>query len=190
MAAPSSADELRGTVRDPSGAPVVGADFDVFDPVTGVKLLASDHTDAAGRYSLQLDLGIYDVLCEPDTASGHAAKMVRGVAVSGTVTMDLTLCAVRGGARSRVRRAQPGPRHQWREPPWTSISTAARTACAPRCAGRCHGAAGGVLCVRRRGSYTITATPNPATGLAPARVFGWAVPSSEYLQLPLFAPAT
>src|SRR6185436_4466483 len=70
-AAPSSADELRGTVRDRSGAPVVGADFDVFDPVTGIKLLPSDHTDAAGRYSLQLDLGIYDVLCEPDTASGH-----------------------------------------------------------------------------------------------------------------------
>src|SRR6185436_10200845 len=41
-AAPSSADELRGTVRDRSGAPVVGADFDVFDPVTGVKLLPSD----------------------------------------------------------------------------------------------------------------------------------------------------
>jgi hypothetical protein len=188
VAAPSSADELRGTVRDPSGAPVVGADFDVFDPVTGVKLLASDHTDATGRYSLQLDLGVYDVLCEPDTASGHAAKMVRGVAVSGTVTLDLTLApsvAVRGRVFDS-RNPDPG-----------TNGVAAVDLDFDRSADGVRAAALGDATVSQGafsafvepGNYTITATPNPATGLAPARVFGWAVPSSEYLQLPVFPPA-
>jgi len=188
VAAPSSADELRGTVRDPSGAAVVGADFDVFDPVTGVKLLPSDHTDAAGRYSLLLDMGVYDVLCEPDTASGHAAKLVRGVAVSGTVTLDITLApsvAVRGRAFDS-RNPDPGSNGVIGVDLDFDRSVDGVRAAA---LGDATLALGTFSAFVEAGSYTITATPDPATGLAPARVFGWAVPTPEYLEIPLSPPA-
>jgi hypothetical protein len=179
------ADELRGTVRGPTGAAVADADFDVYDPETGEKLAESDNSDAAGRYRLTLEAGVYDVLCEPSLGSGLAAKMVHGVVVSGSTTLDLTLgpaAEVRGRAFDALNpdpgtggaihadldfdRTEDGVRA-----PAINDATAAD---------------GSFTCLVEAGSYTITVSPDEATGLAPARVFGWTVPTTATLMIPLW----
>lgn len=84
------AQELKGHVRDGAGQPIVNADFNVYD-AAGVKLPYSDNTDATGKYSLLLDPGRFDVLCQPPLTAGLAPRLVRGLAIFEDAELDWVL---------------------------------------------------------------------------------------------------
>ena len=178
------ADELKGTVRGPSGHAVENADFDVYDTRTGAKLLESDNTDHAGRYRLTLPPGRYDVLCEPEFESGLAPRMVRAVVVSGSTTLDLALAAA-VLVRGRVTDARdPDPLTNGVAGADLDFDRTDDGTRAPAL-GDATAADGSFECRVEAGSYTITVTPDPGTGLAPVRMFDRVVTFSEPLAFPL-----
>lgn len=180
--APALGDELRGTVRDSAGTAVVGADFDVFD-LEGNKLAATDNTDGSGAYRLTLDPGVYDVLVQPTIASGYAPRMVSAVVVSGRTTLDwvvsrsvrtLGICRNPAGlgvgdVRVEFDRVADGVR----QPSLGNISSPFGTFAAYVEAGR----------------YDVTAIPPEPTGLAPARIREWPLPTGDTLHFELVPAA-
>lgn len=177
-ATPIRADELKGTVTDAGGAPVVNADFDVFD-LDGNKLPASDNTDALGQYSLLLAPGRYDVLVQPAIGSGVAPKMIRGVSVAGTTTLDWTLPpAFRQLGRVRAASGRPilGTRIEFDVlPSGERIPSLGNTS----------SAFGTFAAYVAHGTYTVTATPPESTGLAPVRITPWTMPGADTLNFVL-----
>lgn len=173
-APPLRADELTGTVRDAGGAPVVNADFDVFD-LDGNKLPASDNTDAAGQYQLVLAPGRYDVLVQPAIGSGVAPKLIRAVSVAGTTTLDWTLTpAFRqlGRVRAASGRAILGARIEFDAlPSGERIPSLGNTS----------SAFGTFAAHVAHGTYTVTATPPESTALAPVRITPWTMPGADTL---------
>ncbi|QDV08195.1 hypothetical protein Poly30_37310 [Planctomycetes bacterium Poly30] len=75
---------LTVTALRPNGTPVVNADLDVLDSVTGVKLLTSnDNTNAAGVASFVVPTGTFDLeVCAP-TAMRLVPQLLPGVVVNG-----------------------------------------------------------------------------------------------------------
>ncbi|HKB16418.1 MAG TPA: hypothetical protein VKF62_10145 [Planctomycetota bacterium] len=67
LARVASADILSGEVhRQVGGQAVPGVDIDVFDQVTGVKLVTpNDNTDAQGEFSVVVPPGLYRVAFDP-----------------------------------------------------------------------------------------------------------------------------
>jgi hypothetical protein len=57
---------VTGIVLDPSGLPLGGMDFDVYDPATGAKLFTPhDSTQSTGFFNLSLPFGTWDVVADP-----------------------------------------------------------------------------------------------------------------------------
>jgi hypothetical protein len=183
LAAPASADVVRGIVRDSQGQPIFNADFNVYDPVTGDKLLPSDKTDAIGAYRLVLDPGVYDLLCQvKDVNRGIAPVMKHNVVVSGTLDLDYVL----------PPSVQVFGRVNWKADPDALDSVAVypcnldfdRTDTGERqpSLGNLTSPFGTFVDYIEAGDYTITANPAD-TSMAPARVFNWAVPATEILDI-------
>ncbi|MFM8558889.1 MAG: carboxypeptidase-like regulatory domain-containing protein, partial [bacterium] len=91
---PARADEIKGTVLDLNGDPVVDASMDAYDVITGQKVF-SDNTDALGRYSLLVPGGgdLYDVRCMPSQSvlPRLSPQMKRGIRVAVLATVDFSL---------------------------------------------------------------------------------------------------
>src|SRR5262245_14990060 len=177
------ADLVRGVVRDQDGQPVFGADFNVYDPVTTDKLLASDKTDVNGAYRLVLDPGVYDLLCQvKDVNVGLAPVMKRNVQVSGTVTLDYVLPpSVRVFGRVNFKTS---PASVDSVPVYPCNLDFDRTDDGARqpSLGNLTSPFGTFVDYIEAGSYTVTANPED-TLMAPTRVYGWAVPTTEVLEL-------
>lgn len=83
---------LSGTVTGPGAIPVLNADIDVIDVVTGDKIdTPGDNTDLAGFYSVTIPPGEYDVDVDPLTGSGLAPAVSRNVIVTTDMTLDFSL---------------------------------------------------------------------------------------------------
>lgn len=98
---------LEGSVVKSGGLPVVGADLDVLDSVTGDKLFTpKDNTDSGGDFSVVVPAGTYDVEICPNPANVLVATellalsivgdtnvgtitLLGGVVLSGTITSSL-----------------------------------------------------------------------------------------------------
>jgi len=183
LAGPARADLVVGFVRDTQGQPVFNADFNVYDGETGIKLVASDKSDANGHYRLVLDPGVYELLCQvKDVNRGFASVAKHNVVVSGTLTLDYVL----------PPSVQVFGRVNWKTHPEDLDSVAVypcnldfdRTDDGQRqpSLGNLTSPFGTFVDYIEAGSYTVTA--NPADSLmAPARVYNWTVPASEILDL-------
>ena len=175
----AAADLVTGRVRDEQGGAVFNADFNVYDPVTFEKLPPSDKTDATGKYRLLVNPGRYDILCRPVIGSGLAPRVVRSVLVSGTLALDYTLppaAVVRGRVTDpdgngvypsdiNFDRFDDGERQPALGDKTSPFGT--------------------FVAYVEGGSYSVTATPDTATGLAPGRIQRWDVPTTDILSIPL-----
>ncbi|MEQ1833350.1 MAG: carboxypeptidase-like regulatory domain-containing protein, partial [Candidatus Eisenbacteria bacterium] len=182
------ADEVAGTVRDESGNPIEGADFNVYDAETGVKLAPSDNTDAAGKYRLIVDPGKrYDFLCQPGINSGFAPRIVRAVLVTGPVTLDYVL-PPSAQARGRVtdtRNPDTGTNGVFPcDLDFDRVDDGSRQPAL----GDLTSPFGTFVSYLEGGAYNVTATPAD-TALAPGRVFGWTLPTTDILPMPLLPAA-
>jgi hypothetical protein len=84
--APARADILEGNVFGPTGQPLVGVDIDVFDQVTGQKLVTpNDDTGVGGSFSVVVPPGLYRVGFDPFGLPGPtlAPKQIFDVLVEG-----------------------------------------------------------------------------------------------------------
>lgn len=83
---------LTGLVRNNLSVGVVGADIDVRDPVTGVKLLTpGDNTGVGGAYSISFPAGTYDLDYQPPVASGLAPVRLAGVVLNVDTAINVTV---------------------------------------------------------------------------------------------------
>ncbi len=83
---------LTGLVRNSLSVGVVGADIDVRDPVTGVKLLTpGDNTGVGGAYSISFPAGTYDLDYQPPVASGLAPVRLAGVVLNIDTAINVTV---------------------------------------------------------------------------------------------------
>ncbi|NNE43889.1 MAG: T9SS type A sorting domain-containing protein [Gemmatimonadetes bacterium] len=86
---------IQGTVTDPAGNPVAGADLDLFDAQNGTKLDLGgqdDNTDASGFYSLTVSPDIYHVRAEPPLNRDDLAPVQhRDLTAATDLTVDFTL---------------------------------------------------------------------------------------------------
>ncbi|HYC78800.1 MAG TPA: carboxypeptidase-like regulatory domain-containing protein, partial [Planctomycetota bacterium] len=75
---------LTGTVLSPGGAPLSGADTDVYVAATGQKLLTpNDNTNASGVYSVVVPAGVYNVAADAPAGQLFATATVTNVTVAG-----------------------------------------------------------------------------------------------------------
>src|SRR5438876_11975721 len=90
LATAARADTLEGVVRDSSGAPVGGADFDVF-LLDGTKTPLDAKSHLGGHYRILFDRGgRYDIGCKPAIGSGLASVAKHGVLIQGVTVLDWT----------------------------------------------------------------------------------------------------
>lgn len=84
---------LSGFVRDSNGAPVVGADLDFIDVVTGVKLITpSDNTDINGFYSVTLlNSTFYNVTFAPPPGSNLMGRRFDNFDLTISRSLDIVL---------------------------------------------------------------------------------------------------
>ncbi|MGH7150880.1 MAG: carboxypeptidase-like regulatory domain-containing protein [Planctomycetota bacterium] len=91
----SAGDILMGQVRNLAQTGIPDVDIDVFDQVTGVKLVTpQDVTDAQGEFEVVVPPGLYRVTFDPANAPGPtlAPKQVFDISVAGTTEIpDVTL---------------------------------------------------------------------------------------------------
>jgi hypothetical protein len=104
---------ISGYVRDAGGAAVAGADLDVVDVVTGVKLITpNDNTDAAGFYNICVLPGVYYLFADAARGSHLLGTVVRvDVSNNQSVAVDLTLLAglvISGKVTNALGTAQSG----------------------------------------------------------------------------------
>ncbi len=82
---------VSGVVTDVFSAPVVGADIDVANSLTGVRLFTpSDKTDASGLYQVIVPFGLYTLDVQPLVSSGLAPVRLLSVPVNIDTTIDVT----------------------------------------------------------------------------------------------------
>ncbi len=79
---------ISGTATDESGGAVSGVVVTATDKVT-LAVAATDTTDAAGSYSLQVPAGTYDIEAVPPAASGLESGAYTDMAVAGDATLDI-----------------------------------------------------------------------------------------------------
>jgi len=86
---------VSGEVRDESGGPIAGADLDLDEVATGLRLFTPDDTTAPdGRYTLTLPSGTFDVIVSPPAGRALASAILRGVAIAADDTLPpVTLVA-------------------------------------------------------------------------------------------------
>lgn len=79
---------LSGVVRTTAMAPIVGADINVYDAVTGEKLLTpTDNTTATGSFGVIVPAGTFDVRAAPPAGQLFVAILQENVVVSGPLTL-------------------------------------------------------------------------------------------------------
>ncbi len=79
---------LSGTVLNPAGLPVVGADTNVYDMATGVKLFTPmDNTDLSGVFSVVVPAGNYRLRVSPPPVLSLVAREIENVGVNGAVSV-------------------------------------------------------------------------------------------------------
>lgn len=82
------AHNLSGVVSDPGGIPVVGADIDVRDPVTGEKIYTpGDNTDGSGSFLVGVPEGPWEIEIDPPLGSSLVAQLIPVVVVPGGTTV-------------------------------------------------------------------------------------------------------
>ncbi len=82
---------ISGTVTGPQGA-VEGADIDVEDSQTGIKLYTpGDNTDADGFYQVLVPVGTFNVTVDPPDGEDLAPAIAYDVVVPGDITLDFVL---------------------------------------------------------------------------------------------------
>jgi hypothetical protein len=82
---------VSGVVRDVFAAPVVGADIDLTNSLTGVGLFTpSDKTDAFGIYQVIAPPAVYDLDVQPLVSSGLAPVRLVSVPINIDTTIDVT----------------------------------------------------------------------------------------------------
>jgi protocatechuate 3,4-dioxygenase beta subunit len=85
---------LGGTVRDPDGLPMVGADLDLFVAGTGDRYPATaGFTDSTGAFHLLVAAGAYDLLVKPPTDSPFGPFLFDGIVVAADTTVSLDMPA-------------------------------------------------------------------------------------------------
>lgn len=176
---PAEGQELRGRVSTPEGLPVAGVDLDVYDPVTGIKLPASDNTDASGDYRLDLADGVYDVVIQPPATSGWAPSIRRGVTVSGRTRLDWIVAAaarVLGVVRDASGAAVEGANLDFdrsddgsRQPVLGDVTSRFGTC---------------VVTVES-GMYIVTIDAPPGSPLAPQRLWDWDTARGDTIRVTL-----
>jgi hypothetical protein len=175
----ADSDTLVGTVRDSSGAPVNNVDFDFFD-IDGNKLLFDGSTRTTGRYSIQVDPGRYDVVCQPPITSGLASQVRRGVAVNGATQLDWV---VPPSVQARGRVLGPGG-----QPVASAKLDFDRVDDGSRqpVQGNVTSLFGTFVAYLAAGDYRVTAFPDTAdSALAPSRLSFVHLPTSEIMLLTL-----
>jgi hypothetical protein len=81
---------LSGRLTGPLGAGVAGADIDVRDAVTGVKLVTpGDNTDALGFYSISVPTGTFHLDYQPTVLSGLAPVRLSDVLLGVDTTINV-----------------------------------------------------------------------------------------------------
>jgi hypothetical protein len=82
---------ISGTVTGPQGV-VEGADIDVEDSQTGIKLYTpGDNTDTDGFYQVLVPAGTFNVTVDPPDGENLAPAIAYDVVVSGDITLDFVL---------------------------------------------------------------------------------------------------
>jgi hypothetical protein len=180
---PAAADIVTGHVHDEQGNPVFNADFNVYDAATGDKLLPSDKTDAAGKYRLLVDAGRYDILCRPVIGGPLAPRIVHGVPVNGTLTLDFVLPPA-AQVRGRVTYINPADSSVVGVFPCDLDFDRTDDGTRQPAQGDVTSPFGTFITYIETASYTVTANPIDTT-LAPGRVYDWVLPTTDILQLPL-----
>src|SRR5262245_58822771 len=184
FALPARADIVRGFVRDEQGKPVFNADFNVYDAATDVKQPASDKTDATGKYRLLVGPGRYNLLVRPVIGGGLAAKIVRDVPVDGTLDLDFTLAPAARVLGRVTDAANSDPNTNGVYPCNLDFDRSDDGSRQPS-QGNVTSPFGTFVAYVETGSYSITATPDADTTLAPTRIYDVTVPLPDVLQLPL-----
>ncbi len=83
---------ISGTVTNSLFNPIQTVDIDVVDSLTGVKLVTSgDKTDASGFYQVIVPSGTYNLIYQPQVATGLAPAQFFGVVVSADYNQDVVL---------------------------------------------------------------------------------------------------
>jgi hypothetical protein len=85
---------ISGTVTGPGGVPVVGADIDADNSVTGERIYTpGDNTNISGLYQVMVPVGTFDVNVEPIISSHLVPEIVFNIPVSGNTIVNFALGA-------------------------------------------------------------------------------------------------
>jgi len=79
-------------IRGPDGLPLVGADLDVKDQLTGAKLFVPhDRSDTGGRAVAVVPAGTYELTVDPPLGASMATTVLTGVQINGDATIQIDL---------------------------------------------------------------------------------------------------
>lgn len=178
-AAPARADIVRGYVRDINGNPIFYADFNVYDPITDAKYLASAKTDATGHYKLILSPGSYNLLCRvTDPNRGFAPEIKRDVVLNGELSLDYVLPP---SVQVRGRITDPSSNGVY---PCNLDFDRTDDGSRQPSLGNATSPFGTFVDYIEAGTYTFTMNPADTT-LAPARLFNVVAPDSNIIRVSL-----
>ncbi|HSH00285.1 MAG TPA: carboxypeptidase-like regulatory domain-containing protein, partial [candidate division Zixibacteria bacterium] len=83
---------LAGFVQDPGGAPVVNADLDFDNALTGQRLVTpGDNTDASGFYSVCVLPGLYHISFAPPPGTRLLGQRFTNVSLQSSLELNVTL---------------------------------------------------------------------------------------------------
>lgn len=84
--------ELTGTIEEASGAPVVGSDIDVIDPITGEKFLTpGDNTDGSGVFQVLVPAGSWELEVDPPQGTSLVASLTNITVPIGGVDIGVLI---------------------------------------------------------------------------------------------------
>ena len=180
VAGPARGAVLSGVVRDPNGNLVGNADFDVFD-LEGNKLPDEGNSDSDGTYTLNLERGVWDIICQPTVGSGLAPQARRAIRVEGDRVMDWTLPrSIRVLGRIRGPGGTPVAGV---ELDFDRVDDGTRQPVL----GNVTNAFGNCAVIIEPGTYRVTAMPPDSTDLAPIRIASRTLAGLDTLDLVLAA---
>ncbi len=157
---------LGGTLRDPDGAPVAGADLDVRDPDTGTKIATvRDDTDADGRFDTTVIRGEWDVVFRPPVGSGAGPLRLERVDLNSDLETDVTL--PRGFTLTGVVQRGDGSRVRGADLDFENVETARRVPTSDDATDT----DGSFRINVPEGALHVFITPPPGQGLAPSAIW-------------------
>ncbi|MEZ5973829.1 MAG: hypothetical protein R3E96_02985 [Planctomycetota bacterium] len=103
------ADFLVGILHDPVGNPVLGANLDVFDHVTGIEIdLTGDGTAVDGSFAVQVPAGLYDVIINAPVPPSSQLVSRRIDSVQVTTLADMGVVTLSQGVHLSGTFFKPG----------------------------------------------------------------------------------